>query len=116
MSLGSQGGLPPASVPMRDMIKDAAIWALVTLGLCFPLIAFRTDLNFSHQPVLDARPYLAALFVIAVFVGRLLWRLYNHPLRPRRVLFAPLDLSRHRKAWLPRAGLAALLIFPWAAL
>ena len=94
MSLGGQGGLPPASIPMRDMIKDAAIWALVALGLCFPLIAFRTDQNFSHQPVLDARPYLTALFVLAVFAGRLLWRLYAHPRRPRRVLFPPLALAR----------------------
>ncbi len=116
MSTGSQGGLPPASVPMRELIKDAAIWALVTLGLCFPMIAFRTDLNFSHQPVIDARPFLVAFFVLTVFAGRLLWRLYSHPLRPRRVLFPPLDLSHHRKAWLPRAGLAALLIFPWLAL
>ena len=82
MSAGSQGGLPPASVPMRELIKDAAIWALVALGLCFPLIAFRTDQNFSHQPVLDARPYLVALFVIAVFAGRLLWRLYSASAAP----------------------------------
>ncbi len=32
------------------------------------------------------------------------------------MLFPPLDLSHHHKAWLPRAGLAALLIFPWLAL
>ncbi len=116
MSLGGQGGLPPASIPMRDIIKDAAIWALVALGLCFPLIAFRTDLNFSHQPVLDVRPYLTAGFVFAVFAGRLLWRLYAHPHRGPRVLFPPLALGAHHKAWLPRLGLAALLIFPWAAL
>ncbi len=115
MSAGGQGGLPPATVPLRELIKDAAIWALVTLGLCFPLIAFRTDLNLSHQPELDPRPWLVAFFVITVFAGRLLWRLYSHPHRPR-VLFPPLDLSHHRKAWLPRAGLAALLIFPWVAL
>ena len=66
--------------------------------------------------MLDARPWLVAFFVFAVFAGRLLWRLYSHPHRPRRVLFPPLDLSHHRKAWLPRAGLAALLIFPWVAL
>ncbi len=115
MSLGGQGGLPPASIPMRDMIKDAAMWALVALGLCFPLIAFRTDLNFSHQPVLDVRPYLTALFVFTVFAGRLLWRLYAHPRPAPRVLFPPLALGAHHKAWLPRLGLAALLIFPWAA-
>jgi branched-chain amino acid transport system permease protein len=116
MKAGSQGGLPPASVSMRELVKDAAIWALVALGLCFPLIAFRTDQGFSHQTVLDARPYLVAAFVIAVFAGRLLWRLFKHPQRTRRVLFPPLDLSHRHKAWLPRAGLAALLIFPWLAL
>ena len=117
MSAGEQGELPPASVSMRELVKNAAIWALVALGLCFPLIAFRTDQGFSHQTVLEARPFLVAIFVIAVFAGRLLWRLYMHPVqRARRVLFPPLDLSHHQKAWLPRAGLAALLIFPWLAL
>ena len=69
MSAGGQGGLPPATVPIRELLKDAAIWALVTLGLCFPLIAFRTEQNVSHQPVLDARPWLVAFFVVAVFAA-----------------------------------------------
>jgi branched-chain amino acid transport system permease protein len=116
MSAGRPGALPPAAVSMRDLVKDAAVWALVTLGLCFPLIAFRTEQDFAHRIVVEARPYLVAAFVIAVFAGRLLWRLSKHPQRTRRVLFPPLDLSHHHKAWLPRAGLAALLIFPFAAL
>jgi branched-chain amino acid transport system permease protein len=116
MSAGSQGGLPPASISVQDAVKDAAIWALVTLGLCFPLIFFRTDQNISHQTVIDARPLLVAITVAIVFVGRLLWRLYAHPKRPRRVLFPPLDLSEQHKAWLPRAGLGLLLMFPFLAL
>ncbi len=93
MSAGSQGGLPPASISVQDAVKDAAIWALVTLGLCFPLIFFRTDQDISHQTVIDARPLLVAIAVAMVFAGRLLWRLYAHPKRARRVLFPPLDLS-----------------------
>jgi branched-chain amino acid transport system permease protein len=116
MSAGRQGALPPAAVSMREVVKDAAIWALVALGLCFPLIAFRTVQDFSNRIVLDARPFLVALFVLLVFGGRLLWRLYAHPQRRRRLLFPPLAIAEHHKAWLPRAGLAALLIFPWAAL
>jgi branched-chain amino acid transport system permease protein len=116
MSVGSQGGLPPASIPVQDAIKDAAIWALVALGLCFPLVFFRTDQDISHQTVIDPRPLLVAAVVAIVFVGRLLWRLYAHPQRPKRVLFPPLDLADHHKVWLPRAGLALLLVFPFLAL
>ncbi|KAB2940308.1 MAG: high-affinity branched-chain amino acid ABC transporter permease LivM [Hyphomicrobium sp.] len=116
MSAGSQGGLPPVSAAILTAAKDAAVWALVALGLCFPLIAFRTERDLSLQTVLEARPLLVALIVAAVFLGRLLWRLYAHPTRPRRVLFPPLDLSDHHKVWLPRAGLAVLLLFPFLAL
>ena len=101
MSAGGQGGLPPATVPIRELIKDAGIWALVTLGLCFPLIAFRTEQNFSHQPVLDARPWLVAFFVFAVFAGRLLWRLYSSSAPP-----APGAVSAARP-FAPSQGVAA---------
>ena len=116
MTSGSQGGLPPASHSMQAILKDAAIWALVTLGLCFPIIAFRTDRDLSLQTSLEPRPWLVLFAVLAVFVGRLLWRLYAHPKRPKRVLFPPLDLSEHHKAYAPRIGLGLLLLFPFITL
>ena len=42
MDAGRQGALPPATVPVEAAVKDAAIWALVALGLSFPLLAFKT--------------------------------------------------------------------------
>lgn len=116
MSAGSQGGLPPASHSLRAILKDAALWALVTLGLCFPLIAFLTEQSLSLQTVLEPRPLLVLFAVASVFVGRVLWRLYAHPKRPRRVLFPPLDLSDRHKALAPRVGLGLLLLFPFLAL
>jgi branched-chain amino acid transport system permease protein len=116
MSAGSQGGLPPASHSIQAILKDAGLWALVTLGLCFPLIFFRTEQNLSLQTVLEPRPLLVLLTVAVVFVGRVLWRLYAHPKRRQRVLFPPLDLSEHHKAYAPRIGLGLLLLFPVIAL
>src|SRR5262245_48005906 len=116
MSTGSQGGLPPASVPRHDALKSAALWALTTLGLCFPLIAFRADQNILHQTIIDPRPLLVLVAVGIVFAARLLWLLYAHPKKPRRVLFPTLDLSEHHKALAPRIGLGLLLLFPILAL
>ncbi len=116
MSQGSQGGLPPASHSLQAIIKDAALWALVTLGLCFPIVLFRTEQNLSLQTRLDARPLLVLAAVATVFVGRLLWRLYAHPSRPRPVLFPPLELSPRHKELAPRIGLAILFLFPFLVL
>jgi branched-chain amino acid transport system permease protein len=116
MSAGTEGGEAPTQISMPEVIKDAAIWALVASGLCFPIVLFRIDQNMAHQTVIEPRRLLVASLVAIVFVGRLLWRLYAHPQRPRRVLFAPLDLSDHHKVWLPRVGLLLLIAFPLLAL
>ncbi|MFA5900990.1 MAG: DUF3382 domain-containing protein, partial [Hyphomicrobium sp.] len=116
MSSGSQGALPPDPHSMRAIVKDAGLWALVALGLSFPLIAFRTERDLSLRTIIEPRPVLVLVAIASVFVGRLLWRLYVHPKRPRRVLFAALDLSQHHKVWLPRLGLGILLMFPFLAL
>lgn len=115
MDAGSKGALPPTSVPLQDLLKDAGLWALVTLGLCFPIILLRTEQDLSNRIVLDPQPWLVAGIVLAVFAGRLLWRLAKHPQRKRMLPFAPLDFSLDHH-WLPKAGLAALIAFPVAAL
>jgi len=116
MSAGSQGGLPPASISMPEILKDAALWALVALGLSFPMLAFRTERNLALETALEPRALLVAITVAAAFFGRLLWRLYAHPSRPKRVLFPPLDLADHHKALAPRAGIVLLVLFPIIAL
>ncbi len=116
MSAGGKGALPPQAVSMREVVKDAGVWALVTLGLSFPIVLLRTDRDFANRIVLNPRPWLVAGLVLAVFVGRLAWGLAKHPDRPKMPGFPPLDLSLDHKRWLPRAGLALLLIFPFAAI
>jgi branched-chain amino acid transport system permease protein len=116
MGAGSKGALPPQADSMWGLVCDAGIWALVTLGLSFPIIALRTEQDFSNRLALDPRPWLVAGLVLAVFAARLLWRLARHPQRARVLPFPQLDFSTDGKRWLPRAGLAALLIFPFVAL
>ncbi len=116
MGAGSKGALPPQAVSTREILKDAGLWALVTLGLSFPIILFRTERDFSNRIILELRPWLVAALVLAVFVGRLLWRLARHPRYAKQLPFPRLDLSADHKRWLPRAGLGVLLAFPFVAL
>ncbi len=116
MGAGSKGALPPQAVSMRELVKDAGVWALVTLGLCFPIILFRTERDYSNRLILEARPWLVAALVLSVFIGRLLWRLARHPKYAKTLPFPRLDFSADHKRWLPRGGLGVLLIFPFAAL
>ena len=115
MGNGSRGALPPPSVSMRQMVQDAAIWALVAFGLSFPIILWRTDRDLSNHIVLEARPWLVAGIVLAVFIGRLAWRLSKHPQRPKSLNFPQLDFSVDHH-WVQRGGLALLLLFPLLSL
>lgn len=58
-------GLGPA-------LKDAAFAALVTFGLCIPIVAYGTRQDMSNRLVLDPRWDAVAWAVAIVFVGRLL--------------------------------------------
>ena len=116
MGAGGQGALPPQAASMRDMVKDALLWALVALGLSFPIILLRTEQDLANRIVLDARPWLTAGLVLTVFLGRLLWQMARHPQRAKTLSFPRLDVSVDGKLWLPRAGIAALLLFPIVSL
>jgi branched-chain amino acid transport system permease protein len=116
MGDGSKGALPPQAVSMRELVKDAGIWALVTLGLSFPVILFRTERDLSNRLILEPRPALVIAIVLAVFAGRLLWRLARHPQHVKTLPFPQLEFSLDGKRWLPRAGLGLLLAFPFLAL
>ncbi|CAH1676645.1 branched chain amino acid/phenylalanine ABC transporter membrane subunit LivM [Hyphomicrobiales bacterium] len=65
----------PATAPGRDMkaaLKEAGFAALVTLGLCIPIVAWGTRQNMDNVLVLDPRWDAVAWAVGIVFVGRLL--------------------------------------------
>ncbi len=108
--------LPPPAVPVREAARDALRWALVALGLAFPIILLRTDQDLSNRIVLNARPWLTLGLVLAVFLGRFLWLLAAHPQRAKVLPFPRLDLSVDGKRWFPLVGLAVLCLFPFFSL
>ena len=108
--------LPPQAVSMREATRDALRWALVALGLCFPIILLRTEQDLSNRIVLNVRPWLTLGLVLAVFLGRLAWLLAAHAPRPKRLPFLRLDLAANGKRWFPWVGLAALFFFPFLSL
>ena len=112
----SRSALLPPPVSVRDAAKDAARWAIVAFGLCFPIVLLRTDQNLSNRIVLNARPWLTLGLVLAVFGGRMLWLLTAHVQRPKPFTFPRLDLATHGARWFPWVGLAALFLFPFLSL
>jgi branched-chain amino acid transport system permease protein len=116
MGAAGKGAAPPPTQSLQDAAKSAGLWALVTLGLCFPIVLFRTRQDLSNIIVLDARPWLVTGLVLAVFAGRFAWLLVQHPERARMLPFPQLKTEIDGKHWLTRAGLAALLLFPLIAL
>jgi branched-chain amino acid transport system permease protein len=67
---------------MMAALKDAAFAALVTLGLCIPIIAWGTRQNLENQLVLDPRWDAVAWAVAIVFVGRFVLALRQQYKRP----------------------------------
>jgi len=54
-----------------EIVKQAAFAALVTLGLCIPLLAIRTDQSLNNQLVLVPRWDAVAIACGLVFLGRI---------------------------------------------
>jgi branched-chain amino acid transport system permease protein len=100
-------------VDMMAALRSAALWALLTLGVCMPIVVWRTDVDISNALILLPRWGLVAIVVAVVFFGRLLSVLV--PFAPLRAMLpqAPkisLGPAAARRA--SQAGLAALLLFP----
>jgi len=55
--------------------KDAAGTALLALGLCIPILAYRTHQDMGNRLVLEGRWQYVAFAVLAAFVGRLAYLL-----------------------------------------
>lgn len=69
---------------LPEMLKDSALFALVTLGLCIPVVAYRTDLGQGTGLELTGRWGVVAGLCLAVFVLRLAQRLLLGEVARRR--------------------------------
>ncbi|WP_084143515.1 high-affinity branched-chain amino acid ABC transporter permease LivM [Methylocapsa acidiphila] len=114
----------PEASPLRDRLRSALIGAAkaagVALGLAFPLLAYRTETDFSNALVLQERWAAVAAIALAAFVVRLICLLIpgrtkaaSSP-RRRRAEFAAI-VARSRRL-ISAAGLASLIAFPLVVL
>jgi branched-chain amino acid transport system permease protein len=105
---GAQRGIAAA-------VRDAAGTGLLTLGLAFPIIAFRTDQSMSNQLVLTGRWGLVACLVLIAFLARLIY-LLAPPLgiRGKRIATgeAAAGASSARRIF-SFVGLALLVAYPF---
>ncbi|MGY2051856.1 high-affinity branched-chain amino acid ABC transporter permease LivM [Methylobacterium sp. JK268] len=87
------------------IVKDAALFALVTFGLCVPIVAYRTDLG-GESGGLFLRPRwgLVAILCGLVFVGRVAQRLVLANRDARRALTPAPRQATEAVAATPNAG------------
>ncbi|MEZ5855713.1 MAG: high-affinity branched-chain amino acid ABC transporter permease LivM [Hyphomicrobiaceae bacterium] len=97
-----------------DALKAAATTAVLTFGLCIPIIALRTQQDINNQLVLEPRWGLVAQLVAIAFFATLVWRLARPHFggeagRSRKTSTrAPAGVLKA----LPMAGLALIVLFP----
>ena len=113
-----------AAQAKRDIpaaLKEAAFAALVTLGLCFPIIAYGTRQNIENVLVLDPRWDAVAWAVAIVFLGRFVIALRRQGQRREKSLVRILPHGTF--AWLEGrsrlfalVGIGFLITFPIIAI
>jgi branched-chain amino acid transport system permease protein len=93
--------------------KDAAGTALLALGLCIPILAYRTHQDMSNRLVLEERWQYVVFAVLAAFAARLAYLLaptisFKSPPRPRS------SENSNTTLWAFKlAGLVLLLAYPF---
>ena len=101
------------------MLKDAFLAALVTLGLCFPVVSLHAESDNDGRLYLIPRPMLTAVICGLVFVGRLGVSLYQaRPKvdRPAAVAVPKAAASPFLTRYISLVGLVFLFVFPLATL
>ena len=95
-------------------IKDAGFAALVTLGLSFPILAFRTQEDISNHLIVVPRWSWPIVAAVLVFVGRLgSLAIRSRRGAPRsRAARAPSTTAAFAVRYAAWFGLAALIVFP----
>lgn len=106
---------------MTTALKEAAFAALVTFGLCIPIIAWGTRQNLDNQLVLDPRWDTVAWAVAIVFVGRFLMALRQQKRGEKKSLvrFLPhgtFAWLQSRSRFFSLIGLGFLVTFPIIAI
>jgi branched-chain amino acid transport system permease protein len=113
--------LPATGVDMMKALKEAAFGALITLGLCIPILAYGTRQNMDNQLVLDPRWDAVAWAVGLVFIGRLLVNIRQQQRANGAPPLISMPASGNRfltrfAKWFGPLGLGFLLVFPIVAI
>lgn len=66
-------------VTLLSAIRSAAFAALVTLGLCYPIVALRTEQNMANELVYSTRWSWVFVACAGVFLGRLVLATFANP-------------------------------------
>src|SRR5437763_7539453 len=72
----------PARFDVARALKDAALAAIITAGLSFPILALRAEPDIDNRLTLQGRWSWLFIAAAIVFVGRFLLALLD--IRPRR--------------------------------
>jgi branched-chain amino acid transport system permease protein len=113
--------LPAAGVDTMKALKEAGFAALITLGLCIPILAYGTRQNMDNQLVLDPRWDAVAWAVALVFIGRLLVNIRQQQRANGSPPLISMPASGNRfitrfAKWFGPLGLGFLLVFPIVAI
>ena len=113
MAVDAGTSSPTAPRKFAAALKDALGTALLALGLAVPILALRTEQNFSNELILQPRWTYVAIAVGLAFAARLLYLLAPRlPPRRRTVPAVPSGFGRALSAGL----LILLLAYPILAL
>jgi branched-chain amino acid transport system permease protein len=113
--------LPSTGVDTMRALKEAGFAALITLGLCIPILAYGTRQNLDNQLVLDPRWDAVAWAVALVFIGRLLVNIRQQQRANGAPPLISMPASGNRfltrfAKWFGPLGLGFLLVFPIVAI
>ena len=89
-------------------LQSAVIWAVLALGICVPIIAWRTDVDITNSIILVPRWGLVGIIVAVVFGDRLFTALVPISLPTIAIPQPSPEFSRRAS----QLGLLALLLFP----
>ena len=105
------------SAALPGALKSALLTALVTLGLCFPIIAWETQLDIESRLTLVSWWNYVAAFVAIAFAGRFAYLMWRALPREQRQAIAPrAKLSADVKQRIAIVGLLLLIFFPFISI